>query len=166
MGFSSILLPRRCCRLALVAGYYCCLLLHELAHLQAARWVRLGVRSLRIYPYGSSPKLMEISERPWKEIWVAAAGPVAHALIAALLALALTTNDVDLSPNFESAEPFWPSFFNRLFWLNVLLAVLHLVPAFPLDGGQIFRGASRYPRNGCEPPKSPACSVPLSRFSF
>ncbi len=42
---------------------------------------------------------------------------------------------------FERAvAPLWLVWVNRLFWLNLVLTLLNLIPAYPLDGGQILQG--------------------------
>ena len=125
---------------ALVLGVYLSLFLHELAHLAVARRVKLRLRSVTLYPIGGIPRLAEIAERPWKEIWVAVAGPVAHAAIAGAIAVGFLAANLSLSPQINSPAASVEIFFDRLFWLNVMLALFHVLPAFPMDGGRIFRG--------------------------
>jgi Zn-dependent protease len=125
----------------LVFGVYLCLLVNELAHLAVARWLALGVRDLTLYPIGGIMRLSVIGERPWKEPWVAAAGPLTHLLIAGAIAVAFLAAGLALAPRLNASQPYVETFFNRLFWLNVLLAILQIIPAFPMDGGRIFRGA-------------------------
>lgn len=128
-------------QIALVFTVYVCLAFHELGHLVVARWVGLRLREITLYPLGGSTRLAMMSERPWQEIWVAVAGPLVHLLLAGAIAAGLLANDRDLSPRLDSPEPFLETFFNRLFWLNVVLAGLHTFPVLPFDGGRIFRGA-------------------------
>jgi Zn-dependent protease len=125
----------------LALGVYACLIFHEFAHFAVARWVGLRLRDLTFYPIGGIVRLSELSERPWKEVRVAAVGPLVHALIAVAIAGTLLGLGYTLSPRLTSPHPYVETFFNRLFWLNVLLAVLHVLPAFPMDGGRVFRGA-------------------------
>ena len=127
---------------ALVLGVYACLILHELAHVAVARWVALRLRDLTLYPIGGVVRLSELSERPWKEVRLALVGPVVHAMIALAIAGTLVALGHTLSPRLTSPHPYVETFFNRLFWLNVLFAVLHVLPAFPMDGGRLFRGGS------------------------
>lgn len=50
---------------------------------------------------------------------------------------ALTTGSKD----FERAlAPTWATWVNRVFWLSWVLLLLNLIPAYPLDGGQIMQG--------------------------
>jgi Zn-dependent protease len=126
---------------SLVFGVYACLFLHELTHLLVATCVNLGVRDITFYPFGGAIRLCELNERPRKEIWMAAIGPLLFALIAGGIAAVLLANGDSLAPRFDDSYPYGETFFNRLFWLNVFLGVLHLLPVFPLDGGRVFRGA-------------------------
>lgn len=128
-------------QLALVGGLCACLIPHELAQLLVARRVRLGLRDVTLYPVGGSARLRELSERPRKEIWVAAVGPAVFALIAGAVAGVMAVAEVPLSPRIDTDQPYAETFVNRLLWLNVIMAALHLLPVFPLDGGRIFRGA-------------------------
>ena len=128
-------------QVALVGAVYACLAFHEIAHLLVARQLGLGLRDLTLYPIGGISRLAVVGERPWQEVWIATAGPVAHVLIGGVIAAVFIAADRTLSPRVDSPHPYLETFFNRLFWLNVLLAILHVLPAFPLDGGRIFRGA-------------------------
>ncbi len=125
----------------LVFGVYVCLVFHELGHVMVARWVELPIRDVVLYPIGGAARLTVVSERPWKEIWVAAAGPMMDLFICAAIAGAFWSLGLTLSPHLDTPHPYAETFFNRLFWLNVLLAILHVIPAFPMDGGRVFRGA-------------------------
>jgi len=128
-------------QVALTVGLYACVVIHELTLLLIARRVGLGIRSITLNPIGGYTRLAEVSERPWKEIRMAIAGPASHLLIAGLISGGFVAFDLPLNPLFETAQPFLETFFNRLFWLNLLLAVLHIIPAFPLDGGRLFRAS-------------------------
>lgn len=44
-------------------------------------------------------------------------------------------------PEFERAvTPVWLTWVNRVFWLSWVLLLFNLIPAYPLDGGQIMQG--------------------------
>ena len=102
--------------------------------------LKLPFRDITLYPIGGTHRLTCLSEHPWQEVWVALAGPAVHGLIAGTIACFTLIAGMPLSPA-ERTEPFGEVFWNRLLWLNVILAVLHLLPCFPLDGGRLFRGA-------------------------
>jgi Zn-dependent protease len=125
----------------LVFGVYVCLVFHEFGKVMMARCLELPIRDIVLYPIGGTARLTIVSERPWKEIWVAAAGPMMDLLVCAALSGGFWSLGLTLSPHLDTTQPYAETFFNRLFWLNVLLAIVHVVPAFPMDGGRIFRGA-------------------------
>src|SRR5688572_11679685 len=125
----------------LVLGVYGCLFLHEVGHVFVARSLGPALRDITLCPIGGHDRLDELSKRPWKEAWFALAGPLVHGLIAGAIAAVFLATDRSLVPRLESPQPFLETYFNRLFWLNVLLAFLQIIPAFPMDGGRLFRGA-------------------------
>jgi Zn-dependent protease len=125
----------------LVLGVYGCLFLHEVGHIYAARLLGLALRDITLCPIGGHDRLAELSERPWKEIYFALAGPLVHGLMTGMIAVVFLAADRSLVPRLESPEPFLETYFNRLFWLNAMLAILQIIPAFPMDGGRLFRGA-------------------------
>jgi Zn-dependent protease len=48
--------------------------------------------------------------------------------------------EAGLATNYERAlAPPWIVWLNRCYWLNMVLLLLNLVPAFPLDGGQMLQ---------------------------
>ena len=87
---------------------------------------------------------------------IAAAGPLVNVLIAAVLAVVLGTGlhlNVLAGRGLLNGDFNQPTWTNLLFWLlaaNVSLTLFNLIPAFPLDGGRIFRAllamALGYPR--------------------
>jgi len=80
----------------------------------------------------------EIPENPKHELLVAVAGPIVNLLIAIFLfpfiywfgQIPPLTGMFLQNPNF---------FLFNLFTINIALAVFNLIPAFPMDGGRIFR---------------------------
>lgn len=110
------------------AAAFLAVLLHELAHLAVARRLGLGPGEVELLPFGGVARLgSELALTPADELRVALAGPAANLACAAAVAVLGTygVRSPELSP-----------FFVRL---NLLLAGFNLLPAFPLDGGRIFR---------------------------
>jgi len=86
--------------------------------------------------------LDRVIEKPNEEILVALAGPVVNLLIAAGLYtyMAVTSQLVNLVNYTETVSALDSSFFaENLFAVNLGLALVNLIPAFPMDGGRILR---------------------------
>lgn len=115
-----------------------CVLLHELGHSLTAQRFGIQTRSITLSPIGGVAAL-ESSPRNWKEeLWITAAGPAVNAAIALLL---LPFVILTLTPDVLAVAPFssFPSFLFLLFCANAMLTLFNLVPAFPMDGGRLFR---------------------------
>jgi Zn-dependent protease/CBS domain-containing protein len=112
--------------------------LHELGHAVVARRFGIKTRDITLLPIGGIARLERIPTKPIEEILVGIAGPLVNGLLAgALLFLAWAI----------AAPP--EGFVWRLIWMNVSLAAFNLLPAFPMDGGRVFRAllALRYDRD-------------------
>jgi len=102
------------------------LFLHECAHLAAARFLGVGISSLRLTPFGGAMAMENpYGLSPGRLAAVAAAGPAANAL--ALLTTAALAHWRLLDPGFALA----------LIQTNLVLLAFNLLPALPLDGGRI-----------------------------
>jgi Zn-dependent protease len=125
--------------LALTTALFGCVVLHELGHALTARRFGIGTRDITLYPIGGVARLESTGNRPWEELCIALAGPAVNVTIALGLGLAWWT----LPPG-ESLLPFG-QFLYWLIVLNVGMVVFNLLPAFPLDGGRVFRALLAMP---------------------
>jgi Zn-dependent protease/CBS domain-containing protein len=119
--------------LAAAAIFYACLLAHELAHAVVARRRNIEVEGIVLWLLGGVSKLKGEAADPDTERNIAVAGPATSVA----LALAFFV----LSRLFGAGHPasLAAGVFGWLGWINGLLAVFNLLPAFPLDGGRILR---------------------------
>ena len=111
-------------------------MLHELGHALPARRFGIATRDITLLPIGGVSRLEHMPEDPRQELQVALAGPAVNvALAAAAYAafLVLGSGAIDRVSVMEG------SFLARLFSINVSLALFNLIPAFPMDGGRVFR---------------------------
>ena len=100
---------------------------HELAHLAAARLLRVEISEIRLMPFGGSAKIENPYRLPpGKLIPLAAAGPTAN-LLMLVLGAALT--------HWGWLEPRMSVSFVQV---NLVLCLFNLLPALPLDGGRIL----------------------------
>lgn len=107
------------------------LLLHEVAHAVTARTLGVPPGPILLGPFFNASYLKSEPFRPADEIRIAAAGPAANALLAAVLAL--VTRWIPASWSTASSVG-WAAL-----WINLLMAAGNLLPTFPLDGGRILR---------------------------
>jgi len=123
---------------ALILGVFVCVTLHELCHALQAK--KFGVKADRIIllPIGGVASMGSIPDKPYQEFRIAIAGPLFNIILAAILyypAYRFLGPDIFFSMNLAT----WPHVIAYLYWLNILLAVFNLLPAFPMDGGRILR---------------------------
>jgi Zn-dependent protease len=121
---------------------FACVLLHEFGHALVARRFGIETRRITLLPIGGVAELERSPEDPRAEMWIAAAGPAVNFVIAAILGV------VGLGFGIFSGAGLLSVVFSGLLWANVMLGLFNLVPAFPMDGGRMFRAwaAGRYDR--------------------
>ena len=115
-----------------------CVLLHEFGHALAARRYGIGTRDITLTPIGGIAQLEGMPEKPAQELVVAVAGPLVNVAIALVLApIIYLTGDVFAWPGGGLSEQIGIA--GYLFYINILLILFNLLPAFPMDGGRILR---------------------------
>lgn len=123
--------------LVLVLALFACVLLHEFGHALAARCFGIHTPDITLLPIGGVARLQRMPDEPWQELIVAFAGPAVNVLILALLAPL-----VDLRATFLHVTH-WVFPADRLpaqlAYVNVIMVLFNLVPAFPMDGGRVLR---------------------------
>ena len=132
-----------------VFSIFFCVVLHELSHSLTARRYGIPTRSITLLPIGGVADLEKMPEDPRQELMVSVAGPLLNLAIALFLWIVLsTTGRLDLNPtNFQVINE--SNFLVILMFANLMLAVFNLIPAFPMDGGRVFRSllAMKLPRD-------------------
>jgi Zn-dependent protease len=132
---------------ASVLSFFASLILHELGHALVARRNGLGVAGIDLWAFGGITRMNGAAPSPGVEFRIAAAGPLVTlgvVIVAYLLATLLMTSghffDVVGNRNGVHATPVvvWLSW---LAAINALVLVFNLIPAFPLDGGQLAHAA-------------------------
>src|SRR5829696_617324 len=125
-----------------IVALFICVLLHEFGHSLVAQRLGLDIHSITLLPLGGVSNLESIPEKPSDEVKITLAGPLVNVVLApiffgvGLLFGAVPRMPADLFMGIGSVG----QFFFYLGYLNVVLAVFNLLPAFPLDGGRILRG--------------------------
>ena len=124
---------------ALVLTLFLCVVLHELGHSLVALRFGIPVANITLYPIGG---VAQIEKRPSarQELWIALAGPAVNVAIAALLWGILSTQGHLLPPEVvRVGGGGWRGFVEIVFWINISLVLFNMIPAFPMDGGRVFR---------------------------
>ncbi len=119
---------------AFVCLVFLCVLLHEFGHALAAR--RYGIRTpdITMLPIGGLARLERMPDNPSEELVVAIAGPLVNVAIALLLSPFASGPFHFAGIGREEA-----GLLTNLRNVNLALVLFNLIPAFPMDGGRVFR---------------------------
>ena len=122
--------------LAFMLSLFACVVLHELGH--AAMAARFGIKTpdITLLPIGGLAHLERMPEDPKQEILIAIAGPLVNVFI--WLALVLI-GGVEPRLGLQSLGDVTQEFGPALAAVNLMLVAFNAIPAFPMDGGRVFR---------------------------
>jgi stage IV sporulation protein FB len=123
----------------LIIAIFACVVLHEFGHAAMARRFGIKTPDITLLPIGGMARLERFPEAPREEILIAIAGPAVNVMIWFVLTFFLNAN-VSLGI-ISSLEDPSETFLARLASVNLVLVVFNMIPAFPMDGGRIFRAA-------------------------
>ena len=117
------------------AGFFACIVLHELGHAVVGQSLGLPFRGITLFVFGGVAELDREPPSARSEFWMAIAGPVVSGVLALVFAAAaVVTRAVDGAA---------PALFvlDHLALMNGGVMLFNLIPAFPMDGGRVFRSA-------------------------
>ncbi len=114
-------------------GLFGSIVFHEMSHSLVARRFGIPMKGITLFIFGGVAEMDDEPPSPRSEFWMAIAGPLSSIFLAiAFYGLYIF-----------GARSGWPVLINGvtgyLGVINAILAVFNLVPAFPLDGGRVFR---------------------------
>lgn len=140
---TSISAPGELRGLVLAGLVVASVIVHELGHVVASARAGIPMRGSMLTPLGGitltdSNTLMENSRHLAREMRIASAGPLANLFMAGIsgaMLLAMPVKGYLWTQPLISINALGRSFF----WINLGLFAMNLLPAFPLDGGRVFR---------------------------
>lgn len=112
-----------------VVALYISVLVHEIAHVIAARHYRMPVASVTLHLLGGETAIVGESRKPSQEFWTSFVGPVASIAIGVVAWLVSQGMGEGNARNVVEA----------IAAVNILVGIVNLVPGLPLDGGRVFR---------------------------
>ena len=114
-------------------AFFACIVLHELGHALVARARGMPIKGITLFLFGGVAEIGEEPPSAATEFLMAIAGPVVS-LILAVVFWFLAVNGYQAG---------WPSpviiVLGNLALINAIVLAFNLIPAFPLDGGRVFR---------------------------
>ncbi len=116
-------------------GVFLSIVFHELSHSLVGRRFGMPVGGITLFVFGGIAELRHEPKTPRTEFVMAVAGPLSSLVLAGVFFVA----------HHLAQRLGWPipvvGVLHYLTVINVILAVFNLVPAYPLDGGRMFRAA-------------------------
>ena len=132
--------------LTLTILLFSCVLLHELGHSWVAMRYGIKIRSITLILLGGIAAMEEVPRDPRAEMRISIAGPLvslAIGMFCYLMYIGLSTcSTVQISAISYISHFLW-----SLAYINIVLFLFNLIPAFPTDGGRMLRAwyAGRMP---------------------
>ena len=111
-----------------VVALYVSVLIHELAHVFAARRFGMRVRSVTLHLLGGETLIEGESRTPWQELAISISGPLTS------LGIGIAARSLSGSMDGTTSDILW-----SVGYVNILVAIFNMLPGLPLDGGRVFR---------------------------
>jgi len=130
---------------ASAVGFFGAILLHELGHAFVAMRHGIRISGIQLWIFGGMARMDRESESPGTEAKVALAGPaVTLAIVVVLTAIGVVTvgwtdfREAALTESRSDASGLL-AMIAWLAFINLLILVFNMIPAFPMDGGRVAR---------------------------
>lgn len=134
-GFSTISDPILRYALGTIAAIllFACVLVHEIAHSFVAKRNHIKISDITLYLFGGVSSMEEIPRNPAVEMRVAIVGPLTSIVIGLASGILYLT-----VPGMHGSTPAGTMTF-LMAYMNLLLGIFNIIPAFPMDGGRVLR---------------------------
>lgn len=111
-------------------------LLHELSHSVVANYNGLNIRGIKLFIFGGVAQLSREPDNARVEFDIAVAGPICSLILHFLLGnIAILLSRISFLGEHNPIV----IILSYLAYINLFLALVNLIPAYPLDGGRILR---------------------------
>ncbi|MFH1395699.1 MAG: site-2 protease family protein, partial [Candidatus Omnitrophota bacterium] len=137
--------------LVLIVGIFFFVTVHELCHSVVAAKFGIKVKRITLLPIGGVASMPEIPAKPYQELLISLAGPLSNILIVVVfyypLYILLGEETLLYPLKVLTGQAKYAGQFNviaHIYWINLVLAVFNMIPAFPMDGGRILRAVLSY----------------------
>ncbi len=135
------------------------LLTHEFAHVFVAHRFGIKTRRVLLLPFGCVAVLDDVPPQRG-EFWIAASGPAASALLAAVLRILVLGLEA-----WPGTVPTFVGLLELLARANLVLALFNLIPCFPMDGGRILRSLLTLSIGALAPCRAPRAQLIATRIA-
>jgi Zn-dependent protease len=122
---------------AFITLVFACIVLHEFGHILMARYFGIKTRDVTLFPIGGVANIERMPDKPYQELLVALAGPFVNFVIFSIIFITLG-RELDATQIENIGDPA-SSLAVRVASANLVLMIFNLLPAFPMDGGRVFR---------------------------
>lgn len=114
-------------------GLFASIVLHEACHSLVGRHYGVTMKGISLFVFGGVAEMENEAKTPGAEFAMAVAGPLASFVLAGLFYVSFA------GAVFADLPLALIGVLRYLSWINVVLALFNLLPAFPLDGGRMLR---------------------------
>ncbi|HJW16946.1 MAG TPA: site-2 protease family protein [Flavisolibacter sp.] len=125
--------------LLFLAAIFLSLILHEVGHALIGAQFGINAKRITFYPVGGIASIDKLPETPRQELAISLAGVFVSTLFGSVLVLfsglTVSLNDIRAYTGIINSS----NFIYSLGVVNIAIAIINLIPAFPLDGGRVFR---------------------------
>jgi Zn-dependent protease/predicted transcriptional regulator len=114
-------------------GLFFSIVFHEFCHSLVARQFGLEMKGITLFIFGGVAEMQDEPASAKAEFFMAVVGPISSLVLAGVFYIIQRAG--------QSVGMYKPvdSVLLYMAWLNMILAIFNMVPAFPLDGGRVLR---------------------------
>ncbi|MBQ9792108.1 MAG: metalloprotease, partial [Clostridia bacterium] len=109
----------------IIVSYFILLLLHEMGHMYMARMLGYKFNTIDFMPYGLGLKTNTTYINVKNDILISISGPLVNFMIAIIIVVVWWVMPISYYYTLD------------MFYINVSIIVLNILPIFPLDGGRV-----------------------------